>query len=60
MIIEEATQWKVIALFDYDDFYQVGRDIVVDGKQAYQQQGSRYRNEANAQAFADKLNSEEK
>jgi hypothetical protein len=56
MIIEEATEWKVINLFDYDDYYQVGRDIVVNGKQAWQSRANRYRSEASAVALAKKLN----
>jgi len=56
MIIDEATEWKVIAMFDYDDWYQVGRDIVVDGKQAWQSRPTKYRSIASALALADKLN----
>lgn len=50
--------WEVICLFDYDDYYQVGKDIVVDGKFAYLRRGRRYRNKADAQAYADILNKE--
>ena len=56
MIIDEASAWKVISLFDHDDFYQVGRDIVVDGKQAWQCRPTRYRSKASAVALAKKLN----
>jgi hypothetical protein len=56
MNIEEATEWVVIEMFDYDDYYQVGRDVMVDGKLAYQKRGSRYRNRTTAQAYADRLN----
>ena len=56
MIIDEATEWKVIAMFDYDDYYQVGRDITVEGKQAWQSRPTRYRSEASAVALANKLN----
>lgn len=55
-MIDEATEWKVIAMFDYDDYYQVGRDIVVDGKQAWQSRGIKYRSETSAVAVANKLN----
>ena len=56
MILDEVMEWKVIAMFDYDDYYQVGRDIVVDGKQAWQSRPIRYRSEASAIALAEKLN----
>jgi len=51
--------WEVVCLFDYDDYYQAGKDIVVDGKLAYMRRGRRFRNKDQAQVYVDKINEEE-
>ena len=52
--------WKVVALFDYDDYYKVGRDIVEYGKLYWESKGKRYRNRQEAEQMAFKLNKETK
>jgi hypothetical protein len=46
-------------MFDYDDYYQAVRDVKVDGKFAFERKGRRYRNEAEAQTYVNKLNTGE-
>ena len=50
--------WEVDCLFDYDDYYQAGRSIVIEGKFAYEHKGRRYRDKNQAQVYVDKLNEE--
>ena len=47
--------WEVDCLFDYDDYYQAGRSIVIEGKFAYEHKGRRYRDKNQAQVYVDKL-----
>ena len=54
-----VTKWKAIGLFDYDDYWVVGRDVVTNGKLAFERKGKRYRVKAQAEAQAEKLNYEE-
>ena len=51
--------WEVVCLFDYDDYYQAGKDVIVNGKFTYMRRGRRFRNKEDAQKFVDKLNEEE-
>jgi len=55
----ETNAWQVLAMFDYDDYYQAVRDVKVDGKFAFERKGRRYRNEAEAQTYVNKLNTGE-
>lgn len=50
--------WEVDCLFDYDDYYQAGRNVVIEGKFLYEHKGRRYRDKSQAQAYVDKLNKE--
>ena len=36
-------KWEVVPFFDYDDYYQVGRTVMVDGKYKFESKGIRYR-----------------
>ena len=51
-------KWKSVPFFDYDDYYQVGRTVMVDGKYKFESKGIRYRDKSKAQNHADKLNKE--
>lgn len=50
--------WEVVPMFDYDDYYQVGRSVMEDGKFKFVSKGIRYRDKSKAQNHADKLNKE--
>jgi hypothetical protein len=51
-------KWEVVPFFDYDDYYQVGRTVMVDGKYKFESKGIRYREKSKAQNHTNKLNKE--
>jgi hypothetical protein len=52
------SDWKVIPMFDYDDYYKVGRDVVEHGQLHWESRGGRYRDKTKAEQVAFKLNEE--
>ena len=52
-------KWKSVPFFDYDDYYQVGRTVMVDGKYKFESKGIRYRDKSQAETYANKLNNKE-
>jgi len=51
-------KWEVVPMFDYDDYYQVGRSVVENGKFKFVSKGIKYRDQSKAQSHANKLNKE--
>jgi hypothetical protein len=45
-------------MFDYDDYYKVGRDVIEHGKLHWESRGGRYRDKTKAEQIAFKLNEE--
>ena len=53
------SEWKVVSMFDYDDYYKVGRDVIECGKMFFESKGKRYRDRLEAEKTAFKLNEEQ-
>jgi len=52
------SEWAVTPMFDYDDYYKVGRNVVECGRLHWESKGKRYRDKAEAEQTAIKLNEE--
>jgi hypothetical protein len=50
--------WEVVPMFDYDDYYKVGRNVVENGKLKFESKGIKYRDKSQAEYYAHKLNKE--